>query len=63
MSKSDHLPSTQSVIGKSLRIKGELSGAEPIHIAGSIIGTISFAGDLVTVGADGDVMAQSRRAI
>jgi len=69
MSKSNNLQSqsvseqmaaspAQCVIGKNLRIKGELIGAEPIHIAGSIIGTISFAGNLVTVGADADVMAQ-----
>jgi len=69
MSKPDHLASqplsdqasstsTQSMIGKNLRIKGELSGAEPIHIAGSIIGSITLAGNTITVGADGDVMAQ-----
>jgi len=66
MSKSNHdqsqqqiaAPPAQSVIGKNLRIKGEISGAEPLHIAGSIIGTISFAGNLVTVGNDGNVMAQ-----
>jgi cytoskeletal protein CcmA (bactofilin family) len=50
--------STQSVIGKNLRIKGELSGMEPLHIAGSITGTISLAGSLVTVGADGEAIAQ-----
>jgi len=42
MSKSNHdqsqqqiaAPPAQSVIGKNLRIKGEISGAEPLHIAG-----------------------------
>jgi cytoskeletal protein CcmA (bactofilin family) len=69
MPKPSHLPtesssnqtssrSTQSVIGKNLRIKGELSGMEPLHISGSITGTISLAGNLVTVGDDGEVIAQ-----
>ena len=48
----------QSFIGKTLRIKGELSGAEPIHIAGCVQGSINDAGHLVTVAADGDVKAQ-----
>jgi len=42
-------------IGKSLRIKGELSGSEPIHIDGRIEGSISVPGGHVSVGREGVV--------
>lgn len=39
-------------IGKSLVIKGEVSGSEPIHIEGKIEGPISLRGCHVNVGRD-----------
>ena len=42
-------------IGKSLLIKGEVSGSEPIHIEGRIEGSISLPGGHVSVGREGVV--------
>jgi len=44
-------------IGKSLLIKGEVSGAEPIHIEGRVEGQISLPGGHVNIGRDGMVMS------
>ena len=52
---------TQSVefahIGKSVRIKGELSGSEDIYLDGEVEGTIQLAGNSITVGPNGKVRA------
>jgi cytoskeletal protein CcmA (bactofilin family) len=37
-------------IGKSLLIKGEVSGSEPIHVEGRIEGLISFPGNHIDIG-------------
>jgi cytoskeletal protein CcmA (bactofilin family) len=42
-------------IGKSLLIKGEVSGSEPIHIEGRVEGSISLPGGHVSVGREGVV--------
>jgi cytoskeletal protein CcmA (bactofilin family) len=47
----------QSTIGKSLFIKGEITGSESVHIEGKIEGSIALPGDRVTVGRDGRVSA------
>jgi len=47
----------QSMIGKSLFIKGEITGSESIHIEGKVEGSIALPGDRVTVGRDGRVSA------
>jgi len=44
-------------IGKSLLIKGEVSGSEPIHIEGRIEGSISLPGGHISVGREGVVAA------
>jgi cytoskeletal protein CcmA (bactofilin family) len=44
-------------IGRSLLIKGEVSGSESVHIEGRIEGTIDFSGQNVTIGATADVAA------
>ena len=49
--------SAQSMIGKSLVIKGEITGAESVHIEGTVEGTIALPDDRVTVGASGRVSA------
>ena len=46
-----------SYIGKSLIIKGELRGSEPVHIEGRVEGSISFGDCHVNVGRDGVVMS------
>jgi cytoskeletal protein CcmA (bactofilin family) len=47
----------QSTIGKTLLIKGEITGSESVHIEGKIEGSIVLLDDRVTVGRDGRVSA------
>jgi cytoskeletal protein CcmA (bactofilin family) len=49
--------SAQSMIGKSLIIKGEITGTESVHIEGTVEGTILLPDDRVTVGPGGRVSA------
>lgn len=49
--------SAQSMIGKSIIIKGEITGAESIQIEGTVEGTIVLPDDRVTVGPSGRVSA------
>ena len=50
-------PMDQANIGRSLVIKGEISGAESLFIDGRIEGTISFPENRVTIGRSGNVAA------
>jgi cytoskeletal protein CcmA (bactofilin family) len=50
-------PIEQATIGRSLVIKGEVSGSESLYIDGRIDGTISFKDHRVTVGRNGVVSA------
>jgi cytoskeletal protein CcmA (bactofilin family) len=50
-------PIDQATIGRSVVIKGEISGAESLYIDGRIEGTVSFADHRVTVGRNGVVAA------
>jgi cytoskeletal protein CcmA (bactofilin family) len=47
----------QSSIGKTLLIKGEISGSESILIEGKVEGSITLSDDRVTVGRSGRVSA------
>jgi cytoskeletal protein CcmA (bactofilin family) len=47
----------QATIGKSLVIKGELSGSESLYIDGKVEGAITLPGNRVTVGRNGQVAA------
>jgi cytoskeletal protein CcmA (bactofilin family) len=47
----------QATIGKSLIVKGEVSGSESLYIDGKVDGTISLPGNRVTVGRNGQVSA------
>ena len=49
--------SAQSMIGKSIVVKGEITGSESVHIEGTVEGTIALPGDRVTVGPSGRVSA------
>jgi|SRR5277367_2896120 len=44
-------------IGKSVFIKGELSGSEDLYVDGQVEGTIELAGNSLTVGPHGQVRA------
>jgi len=47
----------QATIGRSLVVKGEVSGSESLFIDGRVEGTISFPGNRVTIGRNGTVAA------
>jgi len=47
----------QAMIGRSLTIKGEVSGSESLYIDGRIEGSISIPDSRVTIGRNGSVAA------
>jgi cytoskeletal protein CcmA (bactofilin family) len=47
----------QSTIGKTLLIKGEITGSGSVHIEGKVEGSIDLPDDRVTVGRNGRVSA------
>src|SRR5258707_13468485 len=55
--KTVSVPVEQATIGRSLVIKGEVSGTESLHIDGRIEGAVNFAAHRVTVGSNGSVAA------
>jgi cytoskeletal protein CcmA (bactofilin family) len=50
-------PVDQATIGRSLLIKGEVSGAEALFIDGRVEGSINFPDNRVTIGRNGNVAA------
>jgi cytoskeletal protein CcmA (bactofilin family) len=51
-------PKTEfALIGKSVVIKGELSGSEDLYIDGQVEGSIELQGNNLTIGANGQVKA------
>jgi cytoskeletal protein CcmA (bactofilin family) len=55
--KTSSAPIEQASIGRSLTIKGEISGGESLYIDGRIEGTINIPDHRVTVGRNGMVTA------
>ena len=47
----------QATIGKSLVIKGEVTGSESLYIDGRVEGSITLSGNRVTIGRNGVVAA------
>src|ERR1700685_461014 len=47
----------QATIGKSLVVKGEVTGSESLYIDGKVEGSINLPGNRVTVGRNGQVAA------
>ena len=47
----------QATIGRSVVIKGEVSGAESLYVDGRIEGTVNFGDSRVTIGRNGVVIA------
>src|SRR5712691_506077 len=45
-------------LGPSLRVKGEISGNEDLHIEGKVEGPISLGGHRLTVGRSAEVTAE-----
>ena len=55
--KTTTAPTEQATIGRSLVIKGEISGSESLYVDGKIEGTINLTDNRVTVGRNGIVAA------
>jgi cytoskeletal protein CcmA (bactofilin family) len=55
--KTVSVPIEQGSIGRTVVIKGEVSGSEPLYIDGTIEGKIHFADHRVTIGRHGNVTA------
>ena len=47
----------QATIGKSLVIKGEVTGSESLYIDGRVEGSINLPGNRVTIGRNGQIQA------
>src|SRR5258708_16086584 len=54
-SKTVSVTVEQATIGRSVVIKGEVSGTESLYIDGRIEGTVNFAEHRVTIGRNGSV--------
>ena len=50
-------PTEQATLGRSLVIKGEVIGSEPLYIDGRVEGSIHLAGNRLTIGHHGSVEA------
>jgi cytoskeletal protein CcmA (bactofilin family) len=50
-------PADQATIGKSLVVKGEVTGSEGLYIDGRVEGSINLPGNRVTIGRNGNVAA------
>jgi cytoskeletal protein CcmA (bactofilin family) len=50
-------PTEQATLGRSLVIKGEVIGSEPLYIDGRVEGAIHLAGNRLTIGHNGSVVA------
>jgi cytoskeletal protein CcmA (bactofilin family) len=55
--KSVSTPVEQATIGRSLVIKGEVSGSESLYVDGRIEGKVSFPESRITIGRNGTVNA------
>ena len=55
--QSQVMAAEQATIGKSLMVKGEVSGSESLYIDGKVEGSINLPGNRVTVGRNGQVAA------
>jgi cytoskeletal protein CcmA (bactofilin family) len=51
------LPGDLAQIGKSVVIKGELSGSEDLYVDGHVEGSIQLKGNALTIGPNGQVKA------
>ena len=51
-------PETVMNLGKSVRIKGELSGSEDLTLCGQMEGSIKLPGHTLTVGSGADIKAE-----
>ena len=60
--KTSSAPMEQATIGRSLVIKGDISGSESLFVDGRIEGTVNIPENRVTVGRNGVVTADVKPA-
>ena len=51
------IPVEQATIGRSLVVKGEVSGSESLYVDGKVEGTVTLSDSRVTIGRNGSVAA------
>src|SRR5713226_852250 len=56
-SKAVSVPVEQATIGRSLVVKGEISGSESLYIDGKVEGSVTLSDSRVTIGRNGSVAA------
>ena len=56
-SKAVSVPVEQATIGRSLVVKGEITGSESLYIDGKVEGSIALSDSRVTIGRNGSVAA------
>jgi cytoskeletal protein CcmA (bactofilin family) len=54
---ADRSTSTQAQVGKSLQLKGEITGSEDLFIDGEVEGTVELKDNNLTIGPNGNVHA------
>ncbi|HEY3705291.1 MAG TPA: polymer-forming cytoskeletal protein [Terracidiphilus sp.] len=47
----------QATIAKGIVVRGDITGTDPLHVDGTVEGTIHIPGERVTIGHDGNVVA------
>ena len=57
VSRAPAASAEQATIGKSLFIKGEITGSESLFVDGKVEGSINLTGNRVTIGRNGQVAA------
>ena len=50
------ISAVQSIIAKGLVVRGDISGTDPLHVEGTVEGTIDIPGERVTIGRNGQVI-------
>ena len=56
--RDEHSGQAQTKIGKTLKIKGEMTGSEDVHVEGEVEGKVDLGGNALLVGESGTVRAQ-----
>lgn len=56
-SAADRSSTSQAQVGKSLHLKGEITGSEDLYIDGEVEGTVELKDNNLTVGPNGNVHA------
>ena len=56
--QGEHSGRARTRIGKTLKLKGEMTGSEDVHVEGEVEGKVDLSGNALLVGESGKVRAQ-----